>query len=419
MIKSWRSRTARGLEFFVASLAVILAGCGDSPWNDPYPAADQNANILYSAFSERPKHLDPTRSYSAPEYVFIAQIYEPPLQYHYLKRPYTLVPLTATEVPQPTFYDAAGRRLPADTSEGDAVAYSVYTIHIRPGIRYQPHPALARDRAGKPVYLQLTPKALDGVNTIADFDHTGTRELIAADYVYEIKRLAHPRVHSPILGVMSDYIIGLKQYAKMLAKVVEDDPDGYLDLERYPLEGVRVIDRYTYSIKVKGRYPQLLYWLAMPFFAPLPPEADRFYGQPGMAERNISLDWYPIGTGPYMLTTNDPNRKMVLERNPNFHEEYYPVEGEPGDKSAGLLVDAGRQLPFIDKVVYSLEKENIPYWNKFLQGYYDASGITSDSFDQAVRMGAGGEARVSDAMKAKGIRLQTAVSPSIFYMGRL
>ena len=417
MMQRSRSRIARGAGFFIAGLMASLAGCSDTPWNDPYPAADQNANILYSAFSERPKHLDPTRSYSAPEYVFIGQIYEPPLQYHYLKRPYTLVPLTATEVPQPTFYDAAGHRLPMDTSDSAAVAYSVYTIHIRPGIRYQPHPALARDGAGDPVYLRLSPEALEGINTIADFEHTGTRELVAADYVYEIKRLAHPRVHSPILGVMSEYIVGLKDYARTLAKAVEDDPHGYLDLERYPLEGVQVVDRYTYSIKVKGRYPQLLYWLAMPFFAPLPPEADRFYSQPGMEERNISLDWYPIGTGPYMLTTNDPNRKMVLERNPNFHEERYPVEGEPGDRAAGLLADAGKRLPFIDKVVYSLEKEDIPYWNKFLQGYYDASGITSDSFDQAVRMGAGGEARVSDTMKAKGIRLQTAVNPSIFYMG--
>jgi len=118
-----------------------------------------------------------------------------------------------------------------------------------------------------------------------------------------------------------------------------------------------------------------------------------------------------------MLTVNNPNRQMVLERNPNFHEELYPSAGDPGDREAGLLVDAGRSLPFIDKVVFSLEKETIPYWNKFLQGYYDSSGISSDSFDQAVRMGAGGEATLTERMKEKGIRLQTAVGASIFYTG--
>lgn len=56
-----------------------------------------------------------------------------------------------------------------------------------------------------------------------------------------------------------------------------------------------------------------------------------------------------------------------------------------------MLDDAGKRLPMVDTVVYSLEKEDVPYWNKFLQGYYDASGISSDSFDQAIRMNADGE----------------------------
>ena len=44
-----------------------------------------------------------------------------------------------------------------------------------------------------------------------------------------------------------------------------------------------------------------------------------------------------------------------------------------------VLADAGQPLPLIDQVVFTLEKETIPYWNKFLQGYYDASGISSDT----------------------------------------
>ena len=52
----------------------------------------------------------------------------------------------------------------------------------------------------------------------------------------------------------------------------------------------------------------------MNFFAPVPIEADRFYGQPGMAEKNLTLDWYPVGTGPYMLTENNPNARLVLAR---------------------------------------------------------------------------------------------------------
>ncbi|MHB8167037.1 MAG: ABC transporter substrate-binding protein, partial [Sulfuricella sp.] len=67
-------------------LPVLLAACGAPPWNSPYPAADEGKNITYSAFSERPKHLDPAQSYASNEIIFTGQIYEPPLQYHYLKR---------------------------------------------------------------------------------------------------------------------------------------------------------------------------------------------------------------------------------------------------------------------------------------------------------------------------------------------
>jgi ABC-type transport system substrate-binding protein len=136
-----------------------------------------------------------------------------------------------------------------------------------------------------------------------------------------------------------------------------------------------------------------------------------------MSERNITLDWYPVGTGPFMLTVNNPNRQMILQRNPNFHGERYPEQGEAGDREAGLLADAGRPLPLIDTVIYSLEKENIPTWNKFLQGYYDASGVSSDSFDQAVQISAGGDISLTPELQDKGIRLNTAVATSISYMG--
>ncbi len=402
-------------------LLPALAGCGDSPWNNPYPAADAGRNILYSSFAERPKHLDPVQSYSSNEITFTAQIYEPPLQYHYLKRPYTLVPGIAEEIPQPRHFDAHGRQLPGNAAP-KTIAYTVYEIKIRRGVKYQPHPAFARNAAGEPLYHNLTERELADKNVLADFREQGSRELNARDFAYQIKRLAHPRLHSPILGLMSDYIVGLKDLAGKLKQVNDDfakngRSDAWIDLDQFALTGVEVVDDYTYRVKLKGQYAQFLYWLAMPFFAPVPAEADRFFGQPGMARKNLTLDWYPVGTGPYMLTANDPNRAMVLARNPNFHGEAYPDEGEAGDAAAGLLADAGKPLPFIDKVVYTLEKEGIPRWNKFIQGYYDASGIGSDTFDQAVRFGAVGEAEVSDSMKKQGIRLSTSVAVSTYYMG--
>jgi ABC-type transport system substrate-binding protein len=391
--------------------AVFVAGCGEV-WNDPYPASDRGANILYSAFVERPKHLDPVQSYTEDEARFTQQVYEPPLQYHYLKRPYELVPLTALEMPKPRFVDRAGRPVAAGSPN---IAFSVYEIRIRRGIRYQPHPGfvaanhvLARSR----IERLRTPYELP----------LATRELVADDYIYQIKRLAHPRLHSPIFGLMAQYIAGLEAYAKRLRQVNEEMARAgrgaeWLDLREHPLEGVERVDDYAFRVRLKGSYPQFAYWLAMPFFAPVPWEAEKFFHQSGMAEKNFTLDWWPVGTGPYMLVENNPNARMVLARNPNFRGEPYPAEGEPEDREAGLLADAGRTMPFVERVVFSREKESIPYWNKFLQGYYDSSAIPSDTFDQAVRVSVDGEVGLTPEMQGKGIKLRTSVDTTILYLG--
>jgi peptide/nickel transport system substrate-binding protein len=377
--------------------AALAAGCSGTPWNYPYSTADRNEKILYSVFVDRPKHLDPAQSYTTDEAVFTRQIYEPPLQYHYLKRPYELIPLTATAVPKPRTITRGG------------ASYSVYEIRIKPGIHYQPHPAF------NPAHLSLTRSVIDKLRSPYDLPGHTTRELVADDYIYQIKRLAHPHLHSPIFGLMSEYIVGLKDYAEHLRKAAK--PGEWLDLREHRLEGVERVNSHTYRVTLKGSYPQFVYWLAMPFFAPMPWEADRFFSQDGMAAKNFTLDWWPVGTGPYMLAQNNPNARMVLERNPNFRGELYPSEGEPGDKSRGLLDDAGKMMPFIDRAVFVREKEPIPLWNKFLQGYYDDSGIQSDTFDQAVRISAEGEANLTPEMESRGISLRTSIAATIFYLG--
>ena len=414
MIRTVTLRMTRQLALVCAGAALLAAaGCGEV-WNDPYGMRGGDDNTLYTSFSQRPKHLDPAQSYTSDEAEFVAQIYEPPFQYHYFKRPYELIPASATEVPRPRYFDKQGRELAGD-APAVAVARSVYDIRIRPGIRYAPHPAfIEANRA-------LSREAVATKYRLSDFSSTGTRELTAEDFVYQIKRLAQPRVNSPIFSHMADYIVGLKAFGDQLKAEVRkaearDGKDAWVDLRPYKIEGVDVVDRHTYRITVEGKYPQFIYWLAMGFFAPIPWEADQFYSQPGMADRNLTLDWYPVGTGPYMLTENDPNARMVMTRYPHFRGEPYPAEGEAGDAAAGLLADAGKAMPFIDRVVFTREKESIPYWNKFLQGYYDTSGISSDTFDQAIKAGGEGEATLTPEMEARGIRLGTSTATTSYYM---
>jgi oligopeptide transport system substrate-binding protein len=407
---------------FILSLffCFLCFGC-DKNINHPHPGQSKKENIYYASFSEQPKTLDPARSYSSNEAIFTANIYEPVLQYHYLQRPYVLVPLTALSVPSPRYYDIHHKPV-SEQAPINQIAYSIYEIQIRPGIYYQPHPAFAKNKKGQPLYFHLTAQQLKKISALSDFPLTATRELTAADYVYEIKRLASPITQSPILSLMQEHLFGLKELNETLRQAYEKQTqlnveNTWLNLNNFKFAGAYTVNRYTFRVIIQGKYPQFLYWLAMPFFAPIPWEADKFYAQKGLSEKNINFDWYPVGTGPYMLAKNDPNREMLLVKNPNFHNELYPYKGETDDKSLGYLFSAGQALPFIDVFHFSLEKESIPRWTKFLQGYYDQSGVGSDQYDQIIQIDEKGTSDLSEHMKSKNVQLQSTVSSAIYYLG--
>lgn len=410
------------------ALATGLAACNQV--NAPYSEQDIASNAMFVSFQLYPKFLDPVSSYSLNETPYMYQTYEPPLHYNYLKRPFELEGLTAQALPTVVLYDKSGKVLPDDTPGAD-VAYSTYTIHLRPGVRFQPHPAFAQDASGHALYQSLTPAEIQGKHSIWEFPldkaATTTRDLSAEDYVYQIKRLASPYVPtpSPIYSLMASHIVGLSQLGDTLRaqrkRELKALPVGttYLpwhDLRNDPLEGARALDKNTLEIKINGKYPQFKYWLALTFFAPVPWEADRFYAQRGMAEQTLSLNTWPVGTGPFMLTEQNPNH-FVESRNPNYWGQTYPSEGMPGDKEAGLLADAGKKMPFVDKIVWSIEKEAEPRTQKFMQGYYDLPELDrlDDSFDLLKeQIDNTGRAQL---IRDHGIRMTSAHDPINWYIG--
>jgi ABC-type transport system substrate-binding protein len=407
---------------FLMAMGMIwcLAACSPRPINSPYQPEALAQNTLFTAFTQRsPKHLDPARSYSSDETPFTYSIYEPLYGYDYLQRPYVLIPKTAVDVVSPRYYDAQGNVLPDDVP-GEQVVTSIYDIKIKPGIRFQPHPSLALDDQGKPRYWPLKEGELQEKYGMADFEHAGTRELVAADYVYAWKRLASPRVASPIYGVFAEHVVDMKDFGERLKEHIQQSglpADEWLDLRELEFDGVQALDDHTLRIKVLGKYPQFKYWLAMTFSAPIPWEAERFYSQPGMAEHDLSLNTWPVGTGPYMLSESLVNRRHVLTRNPYFRGEPYPCIGEPQDKQDGLLADCGKLTPFVDRVEFLLEKESVPLMGKFLQGYYDIPQIERGEYGVAMRVAAGDSTEKATLYNEHGIVLRSSTEAQYFYLG--
>lgn len=386
----------------MAALALVLTACNNSPWPD---GAEQSNTVFSAMIENTPRHLDPTASYWSNDTLVTYQVYEPLYGYHYLKRPFQLVPKTAAKVVQPVYLDKNGNRLP-DDAPVDQIAESVYDVPIKQGILYQPHPCFAKDEQGRYRYHSMKPGELGDRRTPLDFKHTATRELVAEDFVYAIKRHATTRITTPIFGVFSEYVLGLKDYGELIkredAKLRQGldpaSPDKpFLDFRKWPLIGATAPEKYLLRIRIKGKYPQWKYWMQMTFMAPVPWEADAFYAQPGMAERGMSLDTWPVGTGPYMVTDFEKDRRIVMRRNPNYRGEPYPCDGTEADRKAGLLADCGKPTPFIDTIVATVEREATPQRNKFRDGYYDLEVFerTDTGIQYLV------EAMDSDEVKAK------------------
>jgi len=367
-----------------ATLLAAATGCS----NDPYPAADARAKIRYKTLPGPTKSLDPAVSYSSLEHEITANVYETLLEYHYLKRPYELIPGLATAVP-------AG-----EVGRDGTVSYR---FDLREGVRFQADPCFELGGEGRT-----------------------TRVVTAADVAFELMRIADPAVGSPVVATFAK-IQGFRAFSDRLAELRESDPEfAGLRIDRQyeragGIEGLRIPSEFALELVLSEPYPQILFWFAMPFTTPIPWEAIAYYdGEDG---RPFFKD-HPVGVGPYVVSHFDHRSRIVLSRNENWygveHPEWkapgavYPGEGEAEDTELGRLDEAyvGRPLPFIDRIEYRIEKENIPAFNKFLQGYYDASGIIRESFDKVVL-----EGRLSPEMASRGMTLEKSVDPSIFYIG--
>ena len=370
----------------VAGLCGLLLAAGCT--NDPYPAADRDKKILYSSFSEAPKTLDPAVAYTTAEHVVTANVYDTLLEYHYLRRPYELIPGLAEAVPK-------AQTLPN--------GHQSYRFRLRGGVLFHADPCFALSQKGR-----------------------DTREVRAADLAFQLTRVADPAVNSPVANTFAD-VLGFAAFRKRLADQRKTDP-AFAALpvhEQYKrlggIEGVVVHGDLDLEIVLSQPNPQLLYWFAMPFTTPMPWEAVTYYdGKQGRA----NLADHAVGTGPFRLALYEKQHRFVLERNPTWYGRapantnapgaVFPAEIENDDIEAKRIdpAYAGRRLPFLDQIRFTREKESIPHFNKFLQGYYDSSGIIKESFDAIVV-----EGHLSPEMTERGMGLDKDVEPSIFYIG--
>ena len=310
--------------------------------------------VRRAALASKIRGLDPQDIGDTTSSSVGAQIFETLYTYSYLERPYKVVPLLADGMPE---VSEDGRR---------------YRVRIKRGVFFADNPAFPDGRG---------------------------RELTAEDFIFAWKRMADLNNRSTnYSAIFQGYVDGLDEFRGYTATTREADYDR-------PVEGLKAPDPYTLEITLTRPHNFLLYWLAHLPTAPVAREVVEKYGK--------DIVNHPVGTGPFRLVGNYRSNRFAMIRNETFREMRYPSRGEENLRKMGLLEDAGRRIPFIDRIEWSIIEEAQPLWLAFMAGQIDSSGIPKDNFPQAITL----EKELSPELKAKGIRLLKVDDPSVFYYG--
>ncbi|MGZ5079005.1 MAG: ABC transporter substrate-binding protein [Usitatibacter sp.] len=302
------------------------------------PAVPQK--VLRVAYLIAETNFDPAAVSDLYSNNIMEEILEAPLTYDFLARPAKLKPQTLEAMPEIT---EGGR---------------TYTLRVRKGLLFADDPAF------------------DGQK----------RELTASDYEFALKRLIDPKLKSPNLWLIENRVAGVREAAALAARQNHFDYDA-----RIP--GIEVVDRYTLRIHLVKPDFNFLYILAMPNVAAQAREVVERYGD--------DIGAHPVGTGAFRLVEWKRSSKIVLERNPNFREQYYEAEPPADDPLSQQLYNEvkGRRLPMVDRVEVSIIEESQPRWLAFLNSELDWINLPYEFLNMALPGG-----KLSPALARRGTR---------------
>jgi ABC-type transport system substrate-binding protein len=329
-----------------------LLAAGGALCAAPHVGAAAGPRVFRLAFPAAETSFDPTQTDSSLySTLVIAQVLESPLAYDYLARPVRLVPKTAAALPE----------ISAD--------FRTLTFRIRPGIFFAGDPAFN----GKP------------------------RELVAADYVYSLKRYYDPRWKSSDLYIFTTAKpLGLAELRDRALKTRK--PFDY-DTE---VEGLRALDRYTFRVRLGEPDPRFVYNFAnSAILGAVAREVVEHYGS--------EIGAHPVGTGAFRLAKWRRASRIELERSPSYRHTVY--DGTPADDPTAQAIArrlAGRQLPLVDRIEIDIIEEHQPRWLAFLNGEHDFLEVPGTFGPLSVPNG-----KLAPFLAKKGVRLQKALNPDM------
>ena len=311
-------------------------------------------NVFRTVIVSKVKGFDPAQVSDLYSHIVQKQVYEALYQYKYLVRPYDIEPCLAESLPQ-------------ISPNG-----LIYTIRLKRGIYFTDDPCFPNGKG---------------------------REINARDFIHSLKRLADVRTKTTGWWLFHDKIEGLDEFREYTKKLKLKEKVDYFS----NLKGLSALNDSLIEIRLKKPCPYFKYILTMAYVALYPHEAVEYYGEEFLN--------HPVGTGPFILKEWRRGLRLVYERNPKYKHGFYPTAGEPNDSKIGLLEDAGKQLPFIDRLEMHVFIEYQPMILNFLRGNVELSAIPKDNYESIVTP----EKTLRPQYQAKGIVLRKTEDLDLVY----
>jgi ABC-type transport system substrate-binding protein len=235
-----------------------------------------------------------------------------------------------------------------------------------------------------------------GIHFTDDPAFKGTkRELVAADYVYSIKRVLDP---NPRIGgdpALTDLIVGARPIVDAARKA-----GGKFDYDA-PIAGLQASDRYTLVLRLAHPDYTMLERLAGLQMMAVAREAVEAAGNDVMSR--------PVGTGPYRLKEWRRASRVVLEANPEYRAVAFPVNADAPQQEL-VRTMRGKTIPQIGRIEISIIEESQPEILAFTQGDLDLIALGGDDTRRVMENG-----KLRPDLAARGIRHVRFGSPSITF----
>jgi peptide/nickel transport system substrate-binding protein len=155
---------------------------------------------------------------------------------------------------------------------------------------------------------------------------TPAREVTAQDFVLGLKRLCNPVSPVGAPGYYEGTIVGMRGYCDGFAKASQDAASVRSYLQSHNVAGLRATDPETLVVHLLQPTSDFANILAMPFASAAPVEYLAY-----VPDSN-AFRQHTISDGPYQITSYQPGKQIVLDRNPAWEQAGDPIRHQYVDR---------------------------------------------------------------------------------------